>query len=117
MGCSIGKAIGLLYPERGRPPKRCACDMLDGKLGFRSSLQLGEDPMKRLLLVLLVSCACLLPLIAQIQNARIEGTVQDASGAVIPNAKLVIVNLKTQAKLEAESDASGFYVFPSLPPA
>src|ERR1051326_5157421 len=72
--------------------------------------------MKRLLLVLCISCACLMPLIAQIQNARIEGTVQDSSGAVIPSAKLSIVNVRTQAKMDADADAAGFFVFPSLQP-
>ncbi len=72
--------------------------------------------MKRLLLVLFVTCACLLPIIAQIQNARIEGSVQDASSAVIPGARLMIVNVRTQVKIDAESDVAGFYFFPSIPP-
>jgi hypothetical protein len=53
---------------------------------------------------------------AQIQNARVEGTVADSSGALIPGAKLVITNIRTQVKSEAESDASGFYFFPVLQP-
>jgi Carboxypeptidase regulatory-like domain/TonB-dependent Receptor Plug Domain len=72
--------------------------------------------MKRLPLVVFISCFGLLPLIAQIQNARIEGNIQDTSGAVIPGVKLLLVNTRTQAKLEAESEASGFYFFPSLQP-
>ena len=72
--------------------------------------------MKRSFFVFLITCGVLLPLVAQIQNARIEGTVQDASGAVIPGAKLSIVNIRTQAKLDAEADAAGFYFFPSLQP-
>lgn len=72
--------------------------------------------MRQWLLVSLISCACLLPLIAQIQNARIEGTAQDSSGAVIPGTKLSLINNRTQAKMDAESSAAGFYFFPSLPP-
>src|SRR5258708_1285317 len=72
--------------------------------------------MKCFLVVLFISCFGLLQLGAQIQNARIEGTVKDTTGAVIPNAKVLLVNVRTQAKLEAESDASGFYFFPSLQP-
>ncbi len=71
--------------------------------------------MKHLLLVVFISCVGL-PLIAQIQNARIEGNVQDSSGAMIPGTKVVLVNTRTQAKLEAESEASGFYFFPTLQP-
>src|SRR5262249_41516534 len=66
--------------------------------------------------VSLLSCFYVLPLVAQIQNARIEGNVQDASGAVIPGAKLSIVNVRTQAKVDAETDAAGFYFFPALQP-
>ena len=72
--------------------------------------------MQRFLLVSLFSCTCFLPLTAQIQNARIEGTVKDSTGAVIPGAKLSIVNIGTQAKLEAAADSSGFYFFPTLQP-
>ena len=72
--------------------------------------------MRRLLLVLLISCACFLPLIAQIQSARIEGTIQDSSGAVIPGAKLSIVNVRTDVRLDAEADAAGFFFFPALTP-
>ena len=73
--------------------------------------------MRRSLLVVFLSCcSCLLPLLAQIQNARIEGTVQDSSSAVIPGTKLFLVNNRTQAKMDAETNASGFYFFPSLPP-
>src|SRR5437588_11513564 len=72
--------------------------------------------MKHLLLVVFISCFGLLPLIAQIQNARIEGNVQDTSGATIPGTKVLLINLRTQAKLETQSEASGFYFFPSLQP-
>src|SRR5437868_1485417 len=73
--------------------------------------------MKHLVLVFCISCFWLMPLIAQIQNARIEGTVQDSSGAVIPGAKLLLVNIRTQAKMEAEADSAGFYFFPSVLPS
>jgi len=57
-----------------------------------------------------------LALSAQIQNARVEGTVLDTSGSSIPGAKLLITNSKTQVKYNAEANASGFYFFPSLQP-
>lgn len=53
---------------------------------------------------------------AQIQNSRLEGSVLDTSGATIPGAKLIIVNTKTQIKIEAESTAAGAFVFPTLQP-
>ena len=57
-----------------------------------------------------------LSLCAQIQNARVEGTVTDSSLAVVPGAKLTITNIKTQVKTEAESDQAGFYFFPVVQP-
>ena len=71
--------------------------------------------MRHLPLVVFISCVSL-PLIAQIQNDRIEGNVQDSSGAMVPGTKVVLINTRTQAKLEAESEVSGFYFFPSLQP-
>jgi len=56
------------------------------------------------------------PLWSQIQSARVEGTVIDSSKASIPGAKLSLINDKTQVRLDAESDGTGFYTFPTVPP-
>ena len=56
------------------------------------------------------------PLWGQIQSARVEGTVIDSSKAAIPGAKLSLINDKTQVRVDAESDASGFFVFPTVIP-
>jgi hypothetical protein len=53
---------------------------------------------------------------AQVATSRLEGTVQDPTGAVIPNAKVVAVNSKTQARAEATSDGEGNFIFASLLP-
>ena len=66
--------------------------------------------------LVLICCLGLSSVFAQIQNARIEGTVQDSSGAVIPRAKLVIVNVRTQVRMDGGTDAAGSYFFPSLQP-
>lgn len=55
------------------------------------------------------------PLFSQ-TSARIEGTVQDQNGAVIPNAKVSALNLKTQAHFEAATSERGQFILPSLPP-
>jgi hypothetical protein len=47
----------------------------------------------------------------------IAGSVKDPSGAVVPNAKLTLINLATGAKLEAASDANGAFQFQQLAPA
>ncbi len=52
----------------------------------------------------------------QVQSGRIEGTVQDSSGAVVPGARLSIVSVRTQVKVEVVADPQGYYVFPILQP-
>ena len=59
---------------------------------------------------------CALLANAQTRNARLEGTIQDQSGAVVPNAKLTAVNEGTQVRTEAATDAQGQFVFPDLQP-
>ncbi|HXJ41202.1 MAG TPA: TonB-dependent receptor [Bryobacteraceae bacterium] len=53
---------------------------------------------------------------AQSTNARLDGTVQDPTGAVIPNAKIEVVSDNTQARAEVTTDTSGAFVFPNLAP-
>jgi hypothetical protein len=55
------------------------------------------------------------PLLSQ-TSARIEGSVQDQTGAVVAGAKISAVNIKTQAHSEVTSNAEGYYVIPSLQP-
>ena len=47
----------------------------------------------------------------------ISGTLSDATGAVVPSATITAVQTKTGTKTIATSNASGTYVFPSMPPA
>src|SRR5215469_9567648 len=53
---------------------------------------------------------------AQFRGA-IQGTVQDNSGAAIPNAKVTLTNKETQRKLSTTTSAEGFYRFNGLAPA
>jgi hypothetical protein len=52
---------------------------------------------------------------AQLTTADIVGTVTDATGALIPNAKLSVVNVDTHERREATSNGSGEYQFTLLP--
>ena len=52
----------------------------------------------------------------QTNNGRIEGTVQDASGGVVPGARLTATNVKTQFKVTGTSGSQGEYVLTPLPP-
>ena len=68
---------------------------------------------KNILLFALAAAICL----AQTNTGRIEGTIQDSSGAIVPNAKVVATNEETQAKSEALANGSGNFVITALQPA
>ncbi|MBZ5701817.1 MAG: carboxypeptidase regulatory-like domain-containing protein [Acidobacteriia bacterium] len=53
---------------------------------------------------------------AQETTGGLQGTVKDPSGAVVPNAKVVVTGTALVGSKEAETDASGYYRFANLPP-
>jgi hypothetical protein len=53
--------------------------------------------------------------VAQLNTADILGTVQDATGAVVPNATVTLNNLGTNEKRTTQSNSSGEYNFTLLP--
>ncbi len=59
--------------------------------------------------VLATVLSSLAPLHAQKTTGGIEGTVTDSSGAVVPNARVLATDETTGEKIEATSDAQGFY--------
>ena len=62
--------------------------------------------------LLLISLAAF----AQSDNATVSGVVTDPTGAVIPNAKVVIKNQSTGLTRETATNESGIYVIPTVPP-
>src|ERR1043166_5720033 len=52
---------------------------------------------------------------AQTVFGRINGTVSDSSGAVVPNAAVTVTNIATNAVRTAVTDDSGFYTVTNLP--
>src|SRR6202167_2755510 len=64
-----------------------------------------------------ISIVCLLATaVARAQNvyAAIHGTVTDASGAVLTNASVIIVNTSTNITTTATTDNKGYYIVPQL---
>ena len=53
--------------------------------------------------------------LAQSVSGTILGTVTDASGSVIPNAKVTVVNEGTGLTRTVQADTNGEYAAPSLP--
>ena len=52
----------------------------------------------------------------QTQAARLQGVVHDASGAIVPNAKVIAINNQTKDASDATTNASGLYMLPALRP-
>jgi len=48
-------------------------------------------------------------------TGSISGTVTDPTGAVVPGASVVAINTQTGVQNSTETNAQGFYSFPSLP--
>ena len=72
--------------------------------------------MSRSMLLPLAFVALSIGLIAQAPTGTITGTVTDESGAVVPNAKISIVNRATEFSRAALANAEGFYSAPALLP-
>ena len=66
---------------------------------------------KLVLPLIAVTCA----LFAQTDRGSIEGTVKDPNGAIVPTAKVQVVNIETNSKLDYESNELGHYLAASLP--
>src|ERR1041385_1038677 len=65
-----------------------------------------------LLLLILVAAQSAM---AQTVVGRISGTVQDANGAVVPNASVKIINTANNSERTGTSDANGFYTITNIP--
>lgn len=70
----------------------------------------------RSVFVMLVLTASLCRLFGQTSAGSLLGLVRDTSGAVIPNATVIITNTQTNVLSRLESDASGNYFLASVPP-
>ncbi|MDO8681037.1 MAG: carboxypeptidase-like regulatory domain-containing protein [Acidobacteriota bacterium] len=66
--------------------------------------------MKRVLLVVAL-LALAAPAWAQFETATVVGTVRDATGAVVPDAKVTLTNTATGVTAEKNSDANGNFEF------
>jgi hypothetical protein len=68
------------------------------------------------LLAILVIALLSVSAFAQTNTGRITGTVTDPSGAVVPKAKVVAVNIKVQSMKEAVTNEQGNYVITAVQP-
>ena len=49
-------------------------------------------------------------------TGTVSGTVQDASGAVVPATRILLINSNTNERRAQQSNADGSYLFPLVPP-
>lgn len=83
----------------------------------RVSIQKSTLRVAARLLFLAIAVMCLSPRSeAQVITADLVGTVTDTGGAVIPGAKVTILNTDTQLRRSMDSTSTGDYVFTLLPP-
>ena len=71
---------------------------------------------RTLLVLFLLALSCAGLAYSQAVNATLLGTVTDASGAVVPNAKITITEVNTGVSRSGQTNESGNYTFPDLPP-
>lgn len=55
------------------------------------------------------------PVYGQIDRGNIEGQVTDQSGAVVPDAKVEVINNQTNSAIDLQSNGQGLYTAPNLP--
>jgi hypothetical protein len=79
-----------------------------------------EDGMNRVssiaLMLAAMLCFTVFPALAQSDAGTITGSVRDASGGVIATAQVTITNESTRFERRVQSNESGFFVAPNLPP-
>ena len=54
------------------------------------------------------------PLRAQVSGATLSGTIGDAEGAAVPNAKVSVTNIATGVAASTTSNSVGAYTLPNL---
>src|SRR5579883_356173 len=79
-----------------------------------------QHPIQRQVIGMLAICfifICMFSIFGHAQQvtASISGTVKDPGGAVLPQTNITVINVNTGKREKATSDATGLYIFPSLP--
>jgi hypothetical protein len=83
----------------------------DSAFHGQSALNLTRGLQRSILLLALFLIVGLTSAFAQLTTADIVGTVSDATGAVIPNATVVLTNIGTNEQRTTTSNSSGDYSF------
>ena len=71
---------------------------------------------RRLLNSIAVLLAFSSSLVAQRITGSVEATIKDPSGGFVPGAKVQVVNVDTQLKIDQTTDQNGYFSASTLPP-
>ncbi|HZS51704.1 MAG TPA: TonB-dependent receptor [Bryobacterales bacterium] len=109
----VGRKTLVVRAAAGAPAK----ELMTG-VGARNPMPFlpGGASMLRhgIVIACLLACATLLQ--GQTSTGTIQGQVRDASGAVVPDARVTITNLRTGVLNELRTNGEGRYVMPFLLP-
>lgn len=72
--------------------------------------------LRSLLAVIAAIALCVSVALAQAVNGTLLGTITDATGAAVPGAKVTITETNTSVSRSSQTNDSGNYVFPDVPP-
>lgn len=77
---------------------------------------MNKQQLFRLLVAIGLLMGGALPLLSQTATARLTGRITDSSGAVVPGARVTVLNVETGIKSQTRSNGAGYYTVPLLPP-
>ncbi|HXX24985.1 MAG TPA: M56 family metallopeptidase [Terriglobia bacterium] len=89
--------------------------LLDPKLDHKP-LAASRALLSAALAVVLLLPLAAIRVAAKNASGNILGTVRDPSGAVIPDARITLVNTGINSKIEGRTDAEGTFKFEAIPP-
>src|SRR5262245_55968349 len=70
----------------------------------------------RVITTFLLLATVAFPMIAQTPSGEISGVVSDANGSVVAGVRVTLTNAATNAVRELQTNDSGLYSIPALPP-
>ena len=81
---------------------------------YRTHMPYNRKPALRHILASSILCSAFVSGYAQYDNGSVVGTIQDATGAALPDATVTILNLDTGLTQTTRTDKVGHYEAPSL---
>lgn len=90
---------------------------MDHRFVTRFDWRRTPSPVHRLLLLLAVCAAIMMPMAHGQTTGALSGTVLDSTGAIIPGAQVTLINLASRAKRVTVSNGEGFFTINAIQPA